>query len=53
MQKIRPCGLLDSIQVGSSHELLFMLPFRLDRVDTLDAEMAQKEIKKSSFPFAL
>ena len=39
-------SLLDSIQVGSSHELLFMLPFRLDRVDSLDAEMAQKEIEK-------
>ena len=39
-------SLLDSIQVGSSHDLLFMLPFRLDRVDSLDAQMAQKEIEK-------
>ncbi|MAJ36732.1 MAG: hypothetical protein CMC19_02195 [Flavobacteriaceae bacterium] len=39
-------SLLDSIQVGSSHHLLFMLPFRLDRVDSLDAQMAQKEIEK-------
>lgn len=39
-------SLLDSIQVGSSHDLLFMLPFRLDRVDSLDVEMAQKEIEK-------